>query len=177
VSQLIWRGKPQALRDCDRSTFLGRSHAFGSEASTGRIVSMTVFSKGKRRGLGVVAGRLADCPDTPNCVCTDAADPEQRVEAFPLAIAPVEAWHAIRVAVTELPRTRIVKLTADYLHAECRSQWLGFVDDLELHLRETHGATVVAVRSAARLGYWDFGVNRARVEELRRDLVKRGIAA
>ena len=136
---------------------------------------MTVFSKGKQRGLGIVGGRLADCPLSPNCVCTDAADPEHRIDAFPLAIAPVEAWHAIRVAVTELPRTRIVQLTSDYLHAECRSQWLGFVDDLELHLRTTHGACVVAVRSAARLGYWDFGVNRARVDQLRGDLVERGV--
>ena len=38
-----------------------------------------------------------------------------------------------------LPRTRIVKRTGDYLHAECRSQWLGFMDDLELHLRTAHG--------------------------------------
>jgi uncharacterized protein (DUF1499 family) len=137
---------------------------------------MTRFSKGKRRGLGVAAGRLADCPDSPNCVCSDAADPEHRIDAFPLAIPPVEAWHAIRVAVTELPRTRIVKLTSDYLHAQCSSKWLGFVDDLELHLRTAHG-NVVAVRSAARIGYWDFGVNRARVEQLRGDLAKRGVIA
>ena len=86
---------------------------------------------------------------------------------------PREAWHEIRAAVTALPRTRIVQQTSDYLHAECRSQWLGFVDDLELHLRPEKHA--VAVRSAARLGHWDFGVNRARVEQLRSDLVKRGV--
>src|SRR5688572_25438966 len=137
---------------------------------------MTRFSKGKRRGLGIVAGRLADCPDSPNCVCTDALDPSHRIDAFPLAIPPVEAWHTIRVVVTELPRTRIVKLTSDYLHAKCRSKWFGFVDDLELHLRTAHG-NVVAVRSAARLGYSDFGVNRARVAQLRSDLVKRGVFA
>jgi len=135
---------------------------------------MTVFSKGKRRGLGVVGGRLADCPDSPNCVCSDANDPSHRVAAFALAIAPDAAWNEIRAVVTALPRTRIVKRTSDYLHAQCRSKWLGFVDDLELHLRTAH-ANVVAVRSASRLGYWDFGVNRARVEELHGDLVRRGV--
>jgi uncharacterized protein (DUF1499 family) len=136
----------------------------------------TVFSKGKRRGLGIVAGRLADCPDRPNCVCTDALDPSHRIDAFPLAMEPGEAWSAIRAAVTALPRTRIVKRTGDYLHAQCQSKWFGFVDDLELHLRTTHG-NVVAVRSASRIGYSDFGVNRARVEQLRSDLVKRGVIA
>jgi len=137
---------------------------------------MTVFSKGKRRGLGIVAGRLADCPDSPNCVCSDAVDPSHRVTAFALAMAPSEAWNEIRAAVTALPRTRIVKRTSDYLHAQCSSALFGFVDDLELHLRTPHGGTV-AVRSAARIGYWDFGVNRARVERLHSDLVRRGVIA
>ena len=137
---------------------------------------MTVFSKGTRRGLGIVAGRLADCPDSPNCLCTDAEDPAHRVDAFALAIAPGEAWIAIRSAVQAMPRTRIVKRTSDYLHAECRSRWLGFVDDLELHLRTAHG-DVVAVRSASRIGYSDFGVNRARVEALHGELVQRGVVS
>jgi len=134
---------------------------------------MTTFSKRKRRGLGVVGGRLADCPYSPNCVCSDAADPSNRIAPFELAIPPKEAWNEIRAAVTALPRTRIVQRTSDYLHAECRSQWFGFVDDLELHLRPARNA--VAVRSASRIGHWDFGVNRARVDQLRSDLVKRGV--
>ena len=137
---------------------------------------MTVFSKGRKRGLGIVAGRLADCPDSPNCVCSDAADPSHRIGPFALAIEPGPAWNEIRAAVAALPRTRIVKRTGDYLHAECKSRWFGFVDDLELHLRTSRG-NAVAVRSASRIGYSDFGVNRARVEELRDDLVKRGVVA
>jgi uncharacterized protein (DUF1499 family) len=139
---------------------------------------MTKFSKGKQRGLGVVGGRLADCPFSPNCVCSDAADDARRVAPFRLAIPADEAWKAVREAVAALPRTHIVKRAGDYLHAECRSRLLGFVDDLELHLRAKggpHGS--VAVRSAARLGYSDFGVNRARVEQLRADLIARGVIA
>jgi uncharacterized protein (DUF1499 family) len=137
---------------------------------------MPVFSKGKQRGLGIVGGRLADCPDSPNCVCSDAAGPSHRIAPFALAMEPGEAWSEIRAAVAALPRTRIAKRTSDYLHAQCSSKWFGFVDDLELHLRTAHG-NVIAVRSAARIGYWDFGVNRARVDQLRSDLVKRGVIA
>jgi uncharacterized protein (DUF1499 family) len=72
-----------------------------------------------------------------------------------------------------MPRTAIVTETGDYLHAECRSAMLGFVDDLELHLRP--GAGIIAVRSASRTGRSDFGVNRSRVEDLRAALIKRGI--
>jgi uncharacterized protein (DUF1499 family) len=42
------------------------------------------------------------------------------------------------------------------------------VDDLELLLDREAG--VLHLRSASRLGYQDFGVNRARVERLREEL-------
>jgi uncharacterized protein (DUF1499 family) len=76
-----------------------------------------------------------------------------------------EAWPAVRGSVENLPRTRIVAVTSDYLHAECASAVFGFVDDLELHLRRAEG--VIAVRSASRLGHSDLGVNRRRIENLR----------
>lgn len=64
------------------------------------------------------------------------------------------------------PRTGIVTARADYIHAVQRSRWLGFADDLECHLPADE--RLVHVRSAARVGWYDFGVNRARVERLRR---------
>jgi uncharacterized protein (DUF1499 family) len=72
-----------------------------------------------------------------------------------------------------MPRTRIVRETADYLHAECRSTLFGFIDDLELNLRPTEG--IIAVRSASRLGYSDFGANRRRIERLRASLIIQGV--
>ena len=62
---------------------------------------------------------------------------------------------------------------ANYLHAECRSAVVGFVDDLEIHLRP--GEHTLAVRSASRKGYYDFGVNRRRLEALGGLLRKRGL--
>ena len=85
-----------------------------------------------------------------------------------------DAWPAVR-APWNLPRTRIVVDTADYLHAECASAVFGFVDDLELHLRRAEG--IIAVRSASRLGYSDLGVNRHRIENLRALLISQGIVA
>jgi uncharacterized protein (DUF1499 family) len=46
---------------------------------------------------------------------------------------------------------------------------LGYVDDVELFYDDKAG--LVHVRSASRLGRRDFGVNRSRVETLRRILI------
>jgi uncharacterized protein (DUF1499 family) len=136
---------------------------------------MTLISCAGTRpeNLGVTESRLAPCPASPNCVSSDASDEAHFIPPLRLALSDAEAWGAVRDAVATLPRTRVVSATQDYVHAECRSALLGFVDDLELHLRPDQG--VVAVRSASRLGYSDLGVNRRRVERLRSILVREGV--
>lgn len=127
---------------------------------------------GGSRAGGVRDGRLADCPISPNCVCSDASNPSRRVAPFALAMGPERAWELLEEAVAALPRSRIVSRDDRYLHAETRTL-IGFVDDLELHLRPDEG--LVAVRSASRLGWSDLGVNRGRVEALRGRLRERGV--
>ncbi len=123
--------------------------------------------------LGVQGNQLSPCPSSPNCVSSDASDAEHQIASIALKVSPDVAWRAVRDWVSELPRTKVITDRSDYLHAECRSAVFGFVDDLELHLRPTEG--VIAVRSAARSGYSDFGVNRQRVEALRTALQTRGV--
>src|SRR5262245_180732 len=98
---------------------------------------------------------LAPCPDKPNCVSSLAPDEEHRVAPF--ALAGEKGWTALRDAVAAMPRTKIVEERPGYLHAECRSRIMRFVDDLEL----ARGATGdrIDVRSASRVGYGDWGVN------------------
>ena len=116
--------------------------------------------------------RLGPCPDKPNCVSSVAPDEDHRVDPF-LLNGENPSWSAVRDAVAAMPRTKIVEQGQDYLHAECTSRIFRFVDDLEL-LRNEAGDRV-DVRSASRVGYGDWGVNRNRVETLREALVKSGV--
>ena len=115
--------------------------------------------------LGLRDGRLAGCPDSPNCVSTTATDARHSIEPLAIEGDPEAAWQTVREAVQALPRTEIVTEQPDYLHAEVRSLVFRFVDDLEVHLDRAAGK--IHFRSASRTGYSDFGVNRKRVESLR----------
>lgn len=108
---------------------------------------------------------FAPCADSPNCVSSDSKDPRHAIPPLQLTPQGRERWPQIQAVVLALPRTRLVSQGPNYLRVECRSAVLRFVDDLELEMRPEEG--VVAVRSASRLGYFDFGVNRRRVERLR----------
>ncbi len=123
--------------------------------------------------LGIIDGRLSPCPSSPNAVCSDAPPGPCHVEPFSVAGQPEPAWTVALQEVALLPRTEIVTATHLYLHAECHSRLLGFVDDLELHFRPAQG--MIAVRSASRLGHSDLGVNRRRVERLRSSLIEAGV--
>ncbi|MCD6292852.1 MAG: DUF1499 domain-containing protein [Deltaproteobacteria bacterium] len=122
--------------------------------------------------LGISDSKLVPCPKSPNCVSSNSRDKKHNIPPLKLVMPPSEAFKIARELVLKLPRTRIVNETSNYLHAECRSALFGFVDDLELHLRPVAG--IIALRSASRLGYSDFGVNRRRVKKLRDSLISRG---
>ncbi|MCL6262890.1 DUF1499 domain-containing protein [Craterilacuibacter sp. RT1T] len=126
--------------------------------------------------LGVKDGRLAPCPASPNCVSSQApaSDVQHAIAALELRRADLP-WPQIVDVVGSLPRTRIVKQEEGYLHAESRSAWLGFVDDVELY--RPANSQWLALRSASRLGYSDLGVNRARMQALRESMAKAGLLA
>ena len=104
-----------------------------------------------------------------------AADPAHSVAAFQIAGDVVDGWSKIREAVQATTRTDVVTYSDRYLHAESTSLWMRFVDDLELLLDPATGR--VDVRSASRVGYGDMGVNAARVEALRTQLIESGVLA
>ena len=66
---------------------------------------------------------------------------------------------------------QIEKDDGDYLHAVFISTVFRFRDDLELRQDAAHSR--IQVRSASRIGYSDLGVNRKRVEKLRREFTSR----
>jgi uncharacterized protein (DUF1499 family) len=78
----------------------------------------------------------------------------------------------VRQVVLSLPGARIEAATDTYLHARVRTPLFRFVDDLEILLDSEAG--LVHVRSASRIGDWDLGANRRRVEWLRRRLENQG---
>ena len=113
-------------------------------------------------GLGASSGRLASCPDRPNCVSSFAEDGEHRVEPLALVGTPAEAMAKLKRALEAMPRTVVVDASDTYLHAEATSLIFRYVDDLEILIDAD--ANKIHFRSASRAGYSDLGVNRRRVE-------------
>jgi len=115
--------------------------------------------------LGVVDERLADCPNKPNCVLSQAAEGQHAIAPFSFEGDPSDTWRALRRGISNYPRTTIITDSDDYLHCHCRSAIMRYVDDVEFLMDAAN--QVIHFRSASRLGYSDMGANRKRMEEIR----------
>jgi uncharacterized protein (DUF1499 family) len=130
------------------------------------IVGLALLSALSRRpsNLGMIDGRLTACPDSPNCLSTQANDPEHRMEALTLSGSPQEAMARIKAVIAGFPRTKIVDERENYLHVEFTSALFRFVDDVEFQIDESAGK--IHFRSASRVGHSDLGANRRRMEQI-----------
>ena len=115
------------------------------------------------RNLGVKDGRLADCPGSPNCVSSQAPDPGHRIAPLAFSDRPGDAFARLKELLLRRGDTRIVEAGAGYLRVEFSTRL--FVDDGEFLLDPDR--RLIQLRSASRLGYWDLGKNRRRIEEIR----------
>jgi uncharacterized protein (DUF1499 family) len=139
----------------------------GCVAGGGAAVLALLSALARRpANLGARGGLLTTCPNTPNCVCSQAEDEAHRIEPLRFDGRAEEAVGRLRDVLAACPRTRVVTATDDYLRAECRSRVFRFVDDVEFLLDRE--ARVIHCRSASRIGRADFGVNRRRLEGVRR---------
>lgn len=115
--------------------------------------------------LGVEQGRLAACPDSPNCVSSQAEAAGARVEPLRFSGGPDVIPGRIKAAVGGLRGATLVGEGPGYLRYEFKSPLWGFVDDVEFLVAPKEG--VVHLRSASRVGYSDLGANRRRIEAIR----------
>ena len=116
---------------------------------------------------GLVEGRLSQCPDKPNCVCSEfRADADHFVE--PLAISSEAAADVMTLLVSVIREMggTIRQEKDNYLAATFTSAIFRFVDDLEIRIDRENN--LIHLRSASRVGYRDRGVNRERIEHLKR---------
>ena len=108
---------------------------------------------------------LADCPSRPSCVSSQDSGGIHRIAPLTFEGDGVEALRRIREILKGMPRTRIIDFDDHYLHATQASSVFHFTDDIEF-LLDLENSQIQA-RSCARVGFYDFGVNRRRIEQIR----------
>ena len=62
------------------------------------------------------------------------------------------------------PRIKIINITNDYLHAVATSRVMKYIDDIEI--KKSEKDNILNVKSKSRIGFYDLGVNKKRINTL-----------
>ena len=114
-------------------------------------------------GDGLVDGHLRPCPKRPNCATSDSGI-SSSVAPISFHGSPEKAWQQMQILLQELGG-EISKIGPMYLRATFTSRLFHFIDDVELRMEPQEN--LIHIRSGARAGYSDFGVNKKRIEKIR----------
>lgn len=118
-----------------------------------------------KEAIGITDGKLSPCPPLKNCVCSHHKD---KFHIAPIDYHGDDALNKIKEIIAEELAFEIQVDEKSYLHITHTSDKMKFKDDIEFFWEPDK--KVIHVRSASRLGYWDLGVNRKRVERIRKAL-------
>lgn len=111
-------------------------------------------------------GRLEPCPETPNCVSTQAVRESQRMPPIPFNGDPSRAMELLVDVLEAQPRVAIESTGERSIVSVFTTRILRFKDDVVFFVDPDERA--IHFRSASRVGRSDLGANRERMERLTR---------
>jgi apolipoprotein D and lipocalin family protein len=120
----------------------------------------------KKMKFSKMAGSLEKCPKTPNCVSSVDTSRGHYVAPLKFSGSAKQAQYRLLKVLNQIENARVMKSESKLVEAEFISAIFRFVDDAEFHMDETN--KVIHVRSASRVGFSDLGVNRRRIEKIRK---------
>ena len=123
------------------------------------------FPPSKPETVGLRDNSLQNCGSKPNCVCSLQNDSAHGIAPFQIRENVNSSMEKLSKIIRSMNGARIIFSREDYLYAEFKTSFFGFIDDVEFHVNKS--ANRIEVRSASRLGYSDLGLNRSRVESIR----------
>lgn len=129
-----------------------------------RIVCVVLLAGCAGKPVDVPSARLAACPKSFNCVSSLESDPGKKVEPLHYASSRAAARERLAALLKNMPRCSIVDMQTDRIRATFKTRFFKFVDDVDFYFDPDH--PVIHVRSASRIGYYDFGANRRRVNTI-----------
>ncbi len=121
------------------------------------------------------AYQIRGCPACFTCVSSVETDGRKAVLPIQYTGPAKDAWKRLITILADEKRASMFVHDYPYMHLEFRSAVFRFVDDVEFLLDDE--SKCIHVRSASRVGVYDLGVNRRRIEGIRKRFVHQESAA
>lgn len=115
---------------------------------------------------GLKNNKLYPCGWTKNCINSRSKNNEDAID--PIKFESEDILNKIELFFKQNYNSNLINKTPSYLHIVVSTSFWHFKDDVEFLVDQDQ--KIVEIRSASRLGYSDMGVNRKRIEKLKKYL-------
>ncbi len=117
--------------------------------------------------LGIHGAQLYPCSEKPHCRSSYSAQKDEKHYIKPLRMIESKelAYKKIQGILSKYKSAKIIKMDPSYIHAEFTSSIFKFIDDIEFHF--VWEKKMIHIKSSSRIGYWDLGSNKKRIEEIK----------
>lgn len=132
------------------------------------VAALIILSSAK--AFAMTENPIEPCPDSPNCVSSLEEGQESFIEPIHYEGQLEAAMDRLKTILESNGNARITESNEHTIRAEFRTKLFKFVDDVVFFADET--TQKIHMRSASRVGYWDFGANRKRLETIRKTFQK-----
>ncbi len=115
--------------------------------------------------IGMTNNKFNPCPGSPNCVSSMSENKKHHISPISYnTLSPNSAKQLIITILQNKKRYTILTNNKQYLHATYTSSFFKFVDDIEFYLPPDK--KIIHIKSASRVGYFDFSANRRRLNKI-----------
>ena len=111
---------------------------------------------------------FAPCPKTPNCVSSIDTSRAHFIQPLKFTGGARDAQYRLLQVLNGFDGARVLTFEENRIEAEFVSSIFRFVDDVTFYIDDRK--KIIHVKSASRVGFSDLGVNRRRVEKIRKQL-------
>jgi len=124
---------------------------------------LAIWSRSRTSAYGLIQDKLAPCPASPNCICSE--QPSPKCAPIQFFDEPYSTFNQLKLVINTL-EGKIIREKNLYIHATFTTKFWGFVDDFEARLDLEKNC--IHLRSSSRVGYSDMGTNAKRIEEIKK---------
>ena len=113
---------------------------------------------------------LSACPDTPNCVSSVETGTKRYIAPLYYQGRMDIAKNRLLDVINSFERTQVQENSGTYIRVAFTSFLFRFTDDVEFLFDDK--AKLIDIKSASRIGYYDFGANRRRCEAIKKRFIQ-----
>ncbi|MGE6369993.1 FAD-dependent oxidoreductase [Planococcus kocurii] len=138
---------------------------YGTAAVAGISLANIAIQNSVKPKLGEKNGRLKEMPSSPNAVSSQTTAKDKHVPAWPYNGSKNDAKKSLIGMLKGYEGAEIRQNDENYVYVVVTSKALKFKDDIEFFFNDA--TQRIEFRSASRVGYSDWGVNRNRYDDMR----------